>query len=129
MNVNADAVGIKKLRLYAVTGAKTKNGGKIIGSSTMSCNGLSGILQGDQVIYPDNTTAKVLPDPTTRMMCEVDGQQLTAAAVGTMIDNGDDIVEAAQNSMAIITFDDDTVMCGYIDEEEYETLKVKGVIL
>lgn len=128
MNKNTNELGIKEVRFYAVTGAKTKNNGIIIGTSSLTSYGKNTVLQHDIVTYPDGTTAFVMPDPTTRMTTKVNGKTLSAAACGTLISNGDAITDAGQTSMALIIFEDNVGMCSLLDEGEYEELKAKRVI-
>ncbi|TLU65896.1 hypothetical protein FFB58_15480 [Enterobacter sp. MF024] len=128
MNENTKDLGIKEVRFYAVTGAKTKDNGIIIGTSSLTSYGKNTVLQNDIVTYPDGTTAFVMPDPTTRMTTVVNGKTLSAAASGTFISNGDVITDAGQTSIALVTFENNTCMCSVMDEEEYDELKARGVI-
>lgn len=128
MNKKNNELGIKEVRFYAVTGAKTKKNGIIIGTSNLTNYGKNTVLQNDIVTYPDGTKAFVMPDPTTRMTTEVNGKILSAAASGTLISNGDAITDAGQTSIALVIFENNVSMCSFMDEEEYEGLKAKGVI-
>lgn len=128
MNEKTKELGIKDVRFYAVTDAKTKDNGIIIGTSSFTSYGKNTVLQNDIATYPDCTTAFVMPDPTTRMTTEVNGKTLSAAASGSLISNGDVITDAGQTSMALVTFENNTCMCSVMDEEEYGELKARGVI-
>lgn len=123
-------VAVKSLRLYAVTGAKTRNGGIVQGTSDIATHGLNSVLAGDTVTYPDGNIAFVLSDPTTRMTAAgEDGKMCTVAAVGTQASNGDEIVDAGQYSMGFFVFEDNTCMAGYLDEDEFLQLKAQGKVL
>lgn len=127
MNEKLNESGIKEVRLYAVTGAKTKNNGFIIGTSSLTRYGKNIVLENDIVTYPDGTTAFVMSDPTTRMTTEVNGKMLFAAASGTLISNGDVIADAGQTSMALVIFENNTAICCVMDEGKYEAVKAEGI--
>ncbi|WP_286934227.1 hypothetical protein [Leclercia sp. UBA5958] len=128
MNKKLNESGIKEVRLYAVTGAKTKNNGFIIGISSLTSYGKNIVLENDIVTYPDGTTAFVMSDPTTRLTTEVNAKMLFVAASGTLISNGDVIADAGQTSMALVIFENNTAICCVMDEGKYEAVKAEGII-
>jgi len=128
VNKKLNESGIKEVRLYAVTGAKTKNNGFIIGTSSLTSYGKNIVLENDIVTYPDGTRAFVMSDPTTRLTTEVNAKMLFAAASGTLISNGDVIADAGQTSMALVIFENNTAICCVMDEGKYEAVKAEGII-
>ncbi|MCE6237247.1 PAAR domain-containing protein [Acinetobacter pittii] len=87
----------------AVHGAKSKNGGLINASSNNSkIKGLSIARVGDEVIYADGTTSKIISGADTA--CVVEG--LPVALVGSRLANGDEIIDSPNTSVAIRIYKD-----------------------
>lgn len=87
----------------AVNGVKSKNGG-LVEASSKDCkvNGLSIALVGDEVIYTDGTISKIVSGAGNA--CTVEGYSV--ALVGSRLENGDEIVESPNTSVAINIFKD-----------------------
>ena len=87
----------------AVHGAKSKNGGLVNASSNVGkIGGLSIARVGDEVIYVDGTTSKIISG--AGIACIVDGSPV--ALVGSRLENGDEIIESPNTSIAIRIFKD-----------------------
>ncbi|ELW76967.1 TPA: PAAR domain-containing protein [Acinetobacter nosocomialis] len=87
----------------AVHGAKTQNDGLVNSSSTNTeIKGLSIARVGDDVIYADGTTSKIISGAGTA--CIVDGAPV--ALVGSRLENGDEIIESPNNTIAIRIYKD-----------------------
>ncbi|QNX87875.1 PAAR domain-containing protein [Acinetobacter seifertii] len=87
----------------AVHGAKSQNGGLVNASSNSSkIKGLSIARIGDAVIYADGTTSKIISGAGTA--CIVDGSPV--ALVGSRLENGDEIIDSPNTSIAIRIYKD-----------------------
>ncbi|MEQ1067092.1 PAAR domain-containing protein [Acinetobacter sp. XH1741] len=87
----------------AVHGAKTQNDGLVNASSTNTkIKGLSIARVGDDVIYADGTTSKIISGAGTA--CIVDGAPV--ALVGSRLENGDEIIESPNTTIAIKIYKD-----------------------
>lgn len=87
----------------AVNGAKSKNGGLVNASSNgMKIKGLSIARVGDEVIYADGTTSKIISG--AGIACLIEGSPV--ALVGSRLENGDEIIESPNTSIAIRIFKD-----------------------
>lgn len=87
----------------AVNGAKSKNGGLVNASSNgVKIKGLSIARVGDEVIYADGTTSKIISGAGTA--CIIEGSSV--ALVGSRLENGDEIIESPNTSIAIRIFKD-----------------------
>ncbi|MGR6844787.1 PAAR domain-containing protein [Acinetobacter baumannii] len=87
----------------AVHGAKTQNDGLVNASSTNTkIKGLSIARVGDEVIYGDGTTSKIISGAGTA--CVVEG--LPVALVGSRLENGDEIIDSPNTSVAIRIYKD-----------------------
>lgn len=87
----------------AVHGAKTQNDGLVNASSTNTkIKGLSIARVGDEVIYGDGTTSKIICGAGTA--CVVEG--LPVALVGSRLENGDEIIDSPNTSVAIRIYKD-----------------------
>lgn len=87
----------------AVHGAKTQNDGLVNTSSTNTkIKGLSIARVGDEVIYADGTTSKIISGAGTA--CVVDG--LSVALIGSRLENGEEIIESPHTSIAIRIYKD-----------------------
>lgn len=84
-------------------GAKTQNDGLVNASSTNTkIKGLSIARVGDEVIYADSTTSKIIAGAGTA--CIVDGSPV--ALVGSRLENGDEIIESPNTTIAIRIYKD-----------------------
>lgn len=87
----------------AVHGAKSKNGGLVNASSNNSkIKGFSIARVGDEVIYVDGTTSKIISGAGTA--CIVEGSPV--ALVGSRLENGDVIIDSPNTSVAIRIYKD-----------------------
>ncbi|WP_459660859.1 hypothetical protein ACL9Z5_000535 [Acinetobacter calcoaceticus] len=87
----------------AVHGAKSQNGGLVNASSNSSkIKGLSIARVGDEVIYADGTTSKIISGAGTA--CVVEGSPV--ALVGSRLENGDVIIDSPNTTIAIRIYKD-----------------------
>ncbi|MDC4513006.1 PAAR domain-containing protein [Acinetobacter baumannii] len=87
----------------AVHGAKSKNGGLVNASSNSSKIGGSSIARvGNEVIYADGTTSKIISGAGTA--CVIEG--LPVALVGSRLENGDEIIDSPNTTIAIRIYKD-----------------------
>lgn len=87
----------------AVHGAKSKNGGLVNASSNVGkIGGLSIARVGDEVIYVDGTTSKIISGAVTA--CVVEGSPV--ALVGSRLENGDEIIDSPNTTIAIRIYKD-----------------------
>lgn len=94
------------LYYVATHGAKSRNGGLVNASSKrVKIGGLSIARVGDEVIYADGTTSKIISGAGN--VCVVDG--LPVALVGSHIENGDVIIESPNTSLVIRIFKDQPI--------------------
>lgn len=88
----------KTMYYIAVNGSKTKQGGLVKASATQGKIGDLSIARiGDDVIYADGTVAKIISG--AGKVCIVEG--LSAALVGSQLDNGDEIIDSPNRTVAI----------------------------
>lgn len=105
----------KKIYCFAVNGSKTKNDGLVNASATQhTIDGLAIARVGDEVIYADGTTSKIISGAGTA--CIVDG--LSVAVVGSRLENGDEIVDSPNNAVAINIFKGDDALQGFLVSEQ-----------
>ena len=117
------------IRFFAVDGAKTKNGGRVVANRCgMKYRKFSMAIEGDEVVYPDAPAGRIERDESTMMESIVEGDKYTVAASGTRVSNGDEIIDAGQQMSAMIRLVNGEVTCGYFDPEEIELLKAIGKI-
>lgn len=87
----------------AVNGAKTKKGGLLKSSSNIwKIKGLSVGRVGDDVIYADGTTSKIISGAGEA--CIVEGASI--ALIGSRLENGDEIIESPSTGITIRLFKD-----------------------
>lgn len=104
----------KKIYYLAVNGAKTKNGGLVKVSALESrIGGMPIALVGDDVIYADGTTSKIISGAGKG--CLINGQSV--ALVGSSLENGDEIVDSPNISVAINIFIGDKTPEGFLCQE------------
>lgn len=90
----------------AVNGAKSKNGGVVLASSSVGkIDGLSIARVGDEVIYADGTTSKIISGAGTAYI--PDGSSVVL--VDSHLENGDVIIESPNTSIAIRIFKDQPI--------------------
>jgi uncharacterized Zn-binding protein involved in type VI secretion len=94
----------KTIYYLAVNGSKTKNDGLVKASVIQhTIGGLAIARVGDEVIYADGATSKIISGAGTA--CIVDG--LSVALIGSRLENGDEIVDSPNNAVAINIFKGD----------------------
>ncbi|MCE6787495.1 PAAR domain-containing protein, partial [Acinetobacter baumannii] len=98
----------------AVHGAKTQNDGLVNASSTNTkIKGLSIARVGDEVIYADGTTSKIISGAGTA--CIVDGSPV--ALVGRRLENGDEIIESPNTTIAIRIYKDQPLPQNFLSHD------------
>ena len=104
----------KKIYYLAVNGAKTKNGGLVKASALESrIGGMPIALVGDDVIYADGVISKIISGAGKG--CLINGKSV--ALVGSHLENGDEIVDSPNNSVAINIFIGDKAPEGFLCQE------------
>ncbi|WP_286994875.1 PAAR domain-containing protein [Acinetobacter sp.] len=104
----------KAMYSLAVNGSKTKQGGLVKASATQGKIGDLSIARiGDDVIYADGTIAKIISG--AGKVCIVEG--LSAALVGSQLDNGDEIIDSPNRTVAINIFKGETLPEGFLIPE------------
>ena len=104
----------KTMYYLAVNGSKTKQGGLVKASATQGKIGELSIARiGDDVIYADGTIAKIISG--AGKLCIVEG--LSAALVGSQLDNGDEIIDSPNCTVAINIFKGETLPEGFLIPE------------
>lgn len=104
----------KTMYYIAVNGSKTKQGGLVKASATQGKIGDLSIARiGDDVIYADGTIAKIISG--AGKVCIVEG--LSAALVGSQLDNGDEIIDSPNRTVAINIFKGETLPEGFLIPE------------
>ncbi|MDC4864528.1 PAAR domain-containing protein [Acinetobacter baumannii] len=102
--------------IYYVTvhGAKSQNGGLVNASSNNGkIKGLSIARVGDEVIYTDGTTSKIISGAGTA--CVVEG--LSVALVGSRLENGDEIIESPNTTIAIRIYKDQPLPQNFLSHD------------
>lgn len=98
----------------AVNGAKTKNGGLVKASSDVwKIKGLSIGRVGDDVIYADGTTSKIISGAGE--VCIVEGASV--ALVGSRLENGDEIIESPNTAVTIRIFKDQPIPKNFLSHD------------
>lgn len=98
----------------AVHGAKTQNDGLVnVSSTNMKIKGLSIARVGDEVIYADGTTSKIISGAGTA--CIVDGSPV--ALVGSRLENGDEIIESPNTTIAIRIYKDQPLPQNFLSHD------------
>lgn len=104
----------KTMYYLAVNWSKTKQGGLVKASATQGkIGGLSIARIGDEVIYADGTVAKIISG--VGKVCIVEG--LSAALVGSQLDNGDEIIDSPNCTVAINIFKGEPLPDGFLVPE------------
>ena len=98
----------------AVHGAKTQNDGLVnVSSTNTKIKGLSIARVGDEVIYADGTTSKIISGAGTA--CIVDGSPV--ALVGSRLENGDEIIESLNTTIAIRIYKDQPLPQNFLSHD------------
>lgn len=98
----------------AVHGAKTQNDGLVnVSSTNTKIKGLSIARVGDEVIYADGTTSKIISGAGTA--CIVDGSPV--ALVGSRLENGDEIIESPNNTIVIRIYKDQALPQNFLSHD------------
>ncbi|RSP93775.1 hypothetical protein EA716_12075 [Acinetobacter baumannii] len=98
----------------AVHGAKSQNGGLVNTSSTNTkIRGLSIARVGDEVIYVDGTTSKIISGAGTA--CIVDG--VPVALVGSRLENGDEIIDSPNTTIGIRIYKDQPLPQNFLSHD------------
>lgn len=101
----------------AFNGSRTKNGGLVRAVKTIyQINGISLALVGDEAIYPDGSTAKIISGAGSALT--VHGR--SAALVGSRLENNDEIIDTPINNHVLRLYHDQTLPDGFM------TLKIGG---
>ncbi|MGA6135194.1 hypothetical protein F3J02_09655 [Acinetobacter sp. Tr-809] len=102
------------LYYLAVNGAKTKNGGLVRASyHYYKIAGMSIARVGDDVIYIDGTTSKIIAG--AGQACVLDG--VPVALVGSHLENGDEIIDSPNTSVAIRIFKDQPKIDNFLSSD------------
>lgn len=96
---------------FAVVGSITRNGGVIRNASAGSTTGGYKMARvGDKVVYTDGTEATIVSGAgKARIM-----QGASAALVGSMLDNGDEIISTPQSRSRLVFHEGDTLPEGFL---------------
>lgn len=98
----------------AVHGAKSQNSGLVNASSNNGkIKGLSIARVGDEFIYADGTTSKIISGAGTA--CVVEG--LSVALVGSRLENGDEIIESPNTTIAIRIYKDQPLPQNFLSHD------------
>ncbi|MDC4868649.1 PAAR domain-containing protein [Acinetobacter baumannii] len=98
----------------AVHGAKSKNGGLVNASSNSSkIKGFSIARVGDEVIYADGTTSKIISGAGTA--CVIDGSSV--ALLGSRLENGDEIIDSPNTTIAIRSYKDQLLPKNFLSHD------------
>ncbi|ADF62679.1 MULTISPECIES: PAAR domain-containing protein [Enterobacter cloacae complex] len=96
---------------FAVVGSITRNGGVIRNASAGSPTGGYKMARvGDRVVYADGSEATIISGAgVARLM-----QGASAALVGSMLDNGEEIISTPQSSGRLVFREGDTFPKGFL---------------
>jgi len=96
----------------AVNGAKTKDGGLIRASGySVKFKGISVAVVGDEAIYADGTTAKIITGAGE--VLSIDKQSV--ALIGSRLDNNDEIIDSPNISICLRIYHDQPRPLGFLD--------------
>ena len=85
-----------------VNGAKTRDGGLVRATSGCKIYDLSVALVGDEAIYADGSTAKIITGCGSVLKIE----KVSAAMVGSQLENGDEIIDSPNTSLVFCLYHD-----------------------
>ena len=95
----------------AFNGAKTKKGGLVRASThAYKVKGISLALIGDEAIYLDGSTAKIISGAGD--LLAVDGR--AAALIGSLLENGDEIIDSPITSHVLRLYHDAIIPEGFM---------------
>lgn len=96
----------------AFNGAKTKSGGLIRASDdSLRVKGIPLALVGDEAIYADGSTAKIISGAGVALAV----YGCPAALVGSRLDNGDEIIDSPVTSLVFRLYHDQVPPKGFLD--------------
>ena len=96
----------------AFNGAKTRDGGLIRASTdTYKVKGISLALVGDEAIYADGSTAKIISGAG----CAITVHGRSAALVGSPLENGDEIIDSPTTSHILRLYHDAIIPEGFMN--------------
>lgn len=99
-------------------GSKTKNSGLIRASiMTFKIKGIAFAVVGDEAIYPDGSTAKIISGAGEALT--VNGHP--AALVGSRLENGDEIIDTLKNILVFRLYHDQVVPDGFLSRNLKES--------
>ncbi|WP_343437098.1 PAAR domain-containing protein [Enterobacter roggenkampii] len=100
---------------FAVVGSLTRRGGVIRhASGSATTGGLQVARVGDKVVYSDGSEATIISGAgKARIM-----QGASAALVGSMLDNGDEIISTPQSRSRLVFREGDTLPEGFLTMPE-----------
>lgn len=106
-----------KKYLAATHGSKTKNGGLVHATlnKKVQVQGHNIAVVGDEVIYEDGTTSKIISG--TGEAGSIEGYNI--ALVGSRLENGDEIVESLQSAVEYRLYADRAIPKGFLDHDNY----------
>ena len=100
----------------AFNGAKTRDGGLIRASTdTYKVKGISLALVGDEAIYADGSTAKIISGAG----CAITVHGRSAALVGSPLENGDEIIENPSTVVTIRIFKDQPIPKNFLSHDQF----------
>jgi uncharacterized Zn-binding protein involved in type VI secretion len=98
----------------AVNGAKTRNGGLVRArNDNYKANGIAISCVGDEAIYTDGTTSKIISG--AGQACKING--VSAALVGSRLENGDEIIDTPVSLFAVKIYKDQSLPEGFLSHE------------
>lgn len=99
--------------LAATNGSKTKNGGLVRATinKRVEAEGYFVAAVGDEVIYEDGTTAKIISGAGEEG--EIEGFEM--AIVGSRLDNGDEIIDSLQSGFVFRIYDHKPIPKGFLN--------------
>lgn len=104
----------------AVNGSKTRNGGLVRAlNANYKIGGITVASVGDEVIYTDGTTSKIISG--AGVACIVNGKSV--ALVGSRLENGDEIIDSPNTSVAIRIFQDQPIPKNFLNHDDSRGLK------
>ena len=96
----------------AVNGAKTKKGGLICATGlNFQLHGIAIALVGDEAIYHDGTTAKIISGSGDALT--IKGSSV--ALVGSRLDNGDEVIDSPDMSLIFRLYHDMLPPMGFLN--------------
>lgn len=98
-----------------MNGAKTRNGGLVRATGDFcKIYGMSVALVGDEAIYADGSTAKIISGCGNALKIE----KVSAAVVGSQLENGDEIIDSPNTSLVFCLYHDVPRPKGFLDNIE-----------